>query len=134
MRIERARRWPTAPRWAVVIVIAYFSLVGLYVWVADATGANPPSMCLFRRITGYPCPTCGSTHMILAVARGHLHEAAGYNPLMFSSVVLVPVLLVVRIGLRRRIVWITSARSRRLLASALLIAVLANWFYVLAVS
>lgn len=132
MRIERACRWPTVPRWAIGIVIAYFSLVGLYVWVADATGANPASMCLFRRITGYPCPTCGSTHMILAAARGHLREAAGYNPLMFSLLVLAMVLLVVRIVLRRRIVWITSARSRRLFAATFLMAVLANWLYVLA--
>jgi len=70
--------------------------------------------------------------MILAVARGHLREAVGYNPLMFSLLVLAMVLLVVRIVLRRRIVWITSARSRRLFTAAFLMAVLANWLYVLA--
>ena len=131
MHIERAHRWPAVPHWAIGVVSAYFALIGLYLSVVTATGSNPPPLCLFRRVTGYPCPTCGSTHMVLAIAQGRLREAAGYNPLMFALAILATILLVLRIGFRRRIIWITSVRSRRILASALVLAVLANWIYLL---
>ena len=134
MRIERADRQPHAPRWAVAVVIAYLSLVGVYAWAEWATGVPAPSVCVFRRITGHPCPTCGSTHMVLALAHGDLRQAIGYNPLMFAVAVLLSAQLGVRLILRRRIVWITSARSRRTVVAGLLLAVLVNWLYALAVS
>jgi hypothetical protein len=37
--------------------------------------------CLFRELTGLPCPTCGSTHAALALARLDLREAIAFNPL-----------------------------------------------------
>jgi Protein of unknown function (DUF2752) len=37
--------------------------------------------CLFRELTGLPCPTCGSAHAALALARLDLREAIAFNPL-----------------------------------------------------
>ena len=134
MRIEPADRRPHVPPWAVAVVVAYFSLVGVYAWVECATGVHAPGVCVFRWITGYPCPTCGSTHMVLALAHGDLRHAIGYNPLMFALAFLLAAQLGIRFLLRRRIVWITSVRSRRIVAAGLLLAVFVNWLYVLASS
>jgi hypothetical protein len=131
MRIEKTQGWPNVPWWAVAIVVTYFSLVGLGVGVAQAAGTRCLTMCLFQHITGHPCPTCGSTRMVLAAAKGNFQDAAAYNPLMFSLAVLGLVLIAVRIGFRRRIVWMTSTRSRRILTTGLVVAVLANWLYLL---
>ena len=117
-----------------MIVVIYLSLVGVHAWLADATGADPPPTCMFRRVTGHPCPTCGSTRMVLAAAQGRFLEAAAYNPLMLSLAVVAAVLLVMKVGFRRRIVWPTSNWGRRSLLWAILVAVLANWAYVLATS
>jgi len=134
MRMERASRRPTVPRWAIVIVVIYLSLVGAQVWLAKATGANLPPMCMFRRVTGYPCPTCGSTRMVLAAAQGRIFEAAAYNPLMLFLAALAAVLLVLRVGFGRRIAWPTSVWGRWSLHAAILVAVLANWAYLLVMS
>lgn len=131
MRIERTSRWPTAPRWALGIVAAYLLLVGAYVWLEHAAGADGPPLCLFRFTTGYPCPACGTTHMVLAIAEGNFRQAVGHNPLMFCLAGFVVILLVLRIGLRRRIVFITSASTRRFWSAVIVIAVLANWLYLL---
>jgi len=40
----------------------------------------PP--CVFHQVTGYPCPTCGTTRAILALAGGRWREAALINPLV----------------------------------------------------
>jgi len=37
--------------------------------------------CVFRELTGLPCPTCGSTHAALALARLDLPGAIAVNPL-----------------------------------------------------
>lgn len=35
--------------------------------------------CLFRHITGYPCPTCGVTRALKSLARGDLISYIHYN-------------------------------------------------------
>jgi hypothetical protein len=37
--------------------------------------------CLFRDLTGLPCPTCGTAHAALALARLDLPGAIAFNPL-----------------------------------------------------
>jgi hypothetical protein len=37
--------------------------------------------CLFRELTGLPCPTCGTAHAALALARLDLPHALAFNPL-----------------------------------------------------
>jgi hypothetical protein len=39
------------------------------------------SGCLFRDLTGLPCPTCGTAHAALALARLDLPGAFAFNPL-----------------------------------------------------
>ena len=45
----------------------------------------PP--CLFRSVTGLPCPTCGSTRAVLALARLDLAGAVALNPLAVASAI-----------------------------------------------
>lgn len=131
MRVERAGRWPRVPWWAVALVGLHMALAGAYALAAsDKTEATPP-LCLFRRLTGYPCPTCGATRMGLALLRGQWLEALRLNPLVFALVFGAASALLVRIGFARRIVWIDSPRSRTWVTAAFVAAILTNWVYVL---
>lgn len=43
-------------------------------------------VCAFRAITGIPCPTCGGTRALLALARLDLGAALAWNPLVTLGV------------------------------------------------
>jgi hypothetical protein len=46
--------------------------------------------CLFKRLTQFPCPTCGMTRGFLLISQGHWIEATRYNiwavPLFLSMI------------------------------------------------
>ncbi len=56
-------------------------------WIAPATGIvllwryTPPDLplCGFRWLTGKPCPFCGLTHALFALAKGRYAEALQWN-------------------------------------------------------
>lgn len=132
MRVERITRWVGVPWWAVALVGLQFLLVGAYVGMAHAMGIDAPTTCPLRSLTGIPCPTCGSTRMVLALGQGNLAGAIAYNPLMFLVTIAGLGWLVLRFAFRRRIVWALSPTRLRLAIAALIVAVLANWAYLLA--
>lgn len=56
-----------------------------YIWLIvtyyrHASLASEPGVCLFKRATGIPCPSCGSTRSVLAILNGHFNEALLINP------------------------------------------------------
>ncbi|WLP89897.1 DUF2752 domain-containing protein [Gordonia sp. NB41Y] len=51
-----------------------------------------PELCLFRRLTGLPCPGCGLTRSWVMTAHGDLGQAFSFNlfgPLTFAAAALV---------------------------------------------
>jgi len=48
-------------------------------------------VCLFKRITTIPCPSCGSTRSVLALLKGDLSAALVWNPF---GLILVSVMLI----------------------------------------
>ncbi|MCI8548142.1 MAG: DUF2752 domain-containing protein [Bacilli bacterium] len=45
----------------------------------------PTIPCFFYKITGFYCPGCGITRMILSIAKGDYYQAFRYNPFLFLS-------------------------------------------------
>jgi hypothetical protein len=43
--------------------------------------------CLFRAVTGLPCPGCGVTRALIAIARGDYRKAWRLNPAAFAVIV-----------------------------------------------
>jgi hypothetical protein len=56
---------------------------------------TPPDLplCGFRWLTGHPCPFCGLTHAIFALAKGHLSEALRWHALSPLAVLMLAGLL-----------------------------------------
>ena len=40
-----------------------------------------PTLCMFRYLTGLPCPGCGLTRSCVCFAHGHFGESLAYHPL-----------------------------------------------------
>ena len=93
----------------------------------------PRPACAFRAWTGLPCATCGSTRLVRELLSGHVAEAAAFNPLVFSAIVLATVwssLSIARAVLdapARPFVPALVTRAHLVVAGAM--AILANWIY-----
>jgi hypothetical protein len=48
----------------------------------------PHLVCPFKAATGWPCPTCGATRAVFALARGEMAAALSMNPAAVVLVVL----------------------------------------------
>lgn len=95
------------------------------------------SPCLFRAITGFPCPACGSTRSIVAVLRGEMQEALLLNPLGFLGIALlivIPLWLISDLvrgsdSLLRFYLKAEAFVRRKPVALTLLALLLANWLW-----
>ncbi len=73
-------------RRSTVIVIWSLLLAGsiyLYVFEPGKTGFFP--VCLFRALTGFTCPGCGSTRAMHQILHGHFIAAFMLNPLLLLA-------------------------------------------------
>ncbi len=65
-------------------------LAGLWCFTPPELGFR---LCGFRWLTGRPCPFCGLTHALFALAKGHWREAIRFNglsPLAFAMLIALP--------------------------------------------
>jgi hypothetical protein len=91
--------------------------------------------CTFRLLTGFPCPTCGSTRSLVHLAHGDLLSAAALNPLAFASFVVA--VLALLYGLAAvvfrfpRASLALSEGEERIFRVFCLLMLVANWMYLL---
>ena len=56
--------------------------VGSWLWLLFNTHEHAGfSLCIFKNLSGYPCPACGTTRSVLLILDGHFWQASLLNPL-----------------------------------------------------
>lgn len=70
---------------AIVAAVAVIFFVGRYYYLHDP-GSGVAPKCLFKMLTGYDCPGCGSQRALHAFLHGNIAEAWHYNPFVFFAV------------------------------------------------
>jgi hypothetical protein len=96
----------------------------------------PWPVCLFHRITGLPCLTCGLTRCTIAFFHGNFATAWRWNPLVFLTLCGVVLFdsyaLVTLLTRSRRLRMLFCTQKARTLMRFFVIAALAlNWIYLL---
>jgi len=121
---------PPWPLWAVMIVLAWSVLGIALVWLS-AHFHQPVQLCLIKRLTGVPCPTCGFTRGAIALLNGNVVQAWLFNPLLYLVLGLFFAAVVIRIIWARGIRISLTGKER--LAAWVLAGTLffANWAYVI---
>lgn len=127
VRVPRRLGWPL---WAVIVVCVWLALGGSALHLSSRL-EQPLQLCLFKRVAGVPCPTCGFTRGALCMLHGQPVSAWLCNPLLFSALVLFFAACVSRLIFARS-VKITLTRTERHAGWVLIIALLlCNWAYVI---
>lgn len=96
----------------------------------EGRGTPAPETCLFHRLVGHPCPTCGSTRVVLGFAQGSWGEALRLNPLVAVGLVLTGLWLGSRLLTGRALRLEASPRERTLLLLGGLVLLALNWLWV----
>ena len=94
-------------------------------------------VCLFKQVTGIPCPSCGSTRSVLSLLRGDFAGALFWNPfgiLIMLILIISPAWMIYDIVLRKESLYIFYNRSeqffkRKWIAIPAIILVLLNWIW-----
>lgn len=108
--------WPALLRSGVAFAARSAAAVGAFALVLYLTDIG----CVFRTMTGVPCPGCGMTRAWLAALRGDLPAAIAYHPLFWAVPVAFALVWVERLPAARGPV----ARRALLVASVVLLAAL----------
>ena len=88
-------------------------------------------LCVFRRFSGRPCPTCGMTRGTLSMLRGEILAGWACNPLMFTLLGVAAAAALMRAGFARKLEFRLSRRERRLAWAAVVVLALLNWAYLI---
>ncbi|HSD65491.1 MAG TPA: DUF2752 domain-containing protein [Vicinamibacteria bacterium] len=117
---------------------AIFGMIGLVsaatVWLLGLD-RMPFSLCLFRGLTGLPCPTCGSTRALGRLFALDFAGALRMNPFTTLVAVVVAAWAAADLALLPRRQALGLEVSRRVafgLRVAALVLFLANWVYLVA--
>ncbi|WP_116787734.1 DUF2752 domain-containing protein [Flavobacterium psychrotrophum] len=91
--------------------------------------------CVFKAVTGVPCPSCGITRSLTTLAKGDLIMAAYINPLgLFAACIMLitPLWLLYDISLKKETLLKSYTRfegiiSKKWIAIPLIVLIMANW-------
>jgi hypothetical protein len=72
-----------------VLGLAAAVLLPLWLFDPSTSGVFPP--CIFRALTGWQCPGCGSARALHDLLHGHIAAALGSNPV---AVVVLPLIAI----------------------------------------
>lgn len=87
-----------------------------------------PTLCMFRVVTGVPCPGCGMTRSFCAIAEGEMGKAFDFHilgPFLYGAILLAIPLILIEAFLHVRVIpiyrWATWSRLPYLLLVVLFV-------------
>ena len=91
--------------------------------------------CVFKGLTGIPCPTCGSTRSVVHLAHGDILTALALNPLttlclLAAIVYFIASLISVTFDLPR-INFILADKEKNVMRAGVVMVLLAQWAYLI---
>jgi len=123
----------------------FFSLLSFmgYAWlgwnvVEQSAHSSVPVVCLFKEVTGIPCPSCGTTRSLIELMRGNVKEAFLINPfglVMAFAILAIPLWIAADTVRRSDSFYRSYGMMEQVLASnkwvsiSAVMIVLLNWFW-----
>ena len=120
---------------AILLAAGYAYLYAALVF--DEHSGHTINTCVIKNVTGYPCPSCGSTRSVISILNGNFTEGLLLNPLgyVIATVMLVlPIWLIFDMALGKATLHKAYKKSEAALrkkpvAIILIIIIIANWIW-----
>ncbi len=116
------------------IIYGGISIIVLFIGSIMPVLSLMPS-CTFKMLTGIPCPTCGATRSVVALARGEVTASFMMNPL--TALCLLTGILIFLYSLATiafdlpKINMLLSSKDVIALKATVIILILAQWIYLI---
>ena len=130
IKIIAAKRLPNWPIWAVVVGLLWLSFVAITVYLSINTGKNV-ELCLFKKITHIPCPTCGITRSCMSIFKGNFLTAFLYNPLIFLAGFIFFIIAIIKVLFAKSLKINLTKKEKKIIWVILTILFIVNWVYVI---
>ncbi|MDP3399090.1 MAG: DUF2752 domain-containing protein [Bacteroidales bacterium] len=88
MPLKENRLYP----FAVLAVVTGYAWVIINLTINKNSDLSAPGLCLFKTVTGIPCPSCGSTRSVLSIVDGDFGQALIHNPIGFILALMLVIL------------------------------------------
>ena len=89
-----------------------------------------PHFCLFRKLTGFPCPACGITRSLFSVSELRISESLSHNPngvIIFSALLLqIPMRIM---ALTNEKYFPVIQKISRVMTRLIIVTLLLYWIY-----
>ena len=120
---------------SVACVIGFLWLSVAYFQRSSEVGES--SVCLFKQLTNFPCPSCGSTWLVIALLKGDFLEVLRWNPLgliLLALLIIAPFWILVDIRWKKSSLFDFYNQSeaflkRRWIAGSAILLVVLNWIW-----
>lgn len=98
---------------------------------------NQPVICLFKKVTGLPCPSCGSTRAVVDLLNGHVWDSIHHNPLgiiVFIILLMAPGWILFDLVFKKDTLHFFFKKliafiERKWVAIILIVLIVINWFW-----
>jgi hypothetical protein len=113
-----------------------------YIWLfinyqRSITENFVPGLCLFKRVTGIPCPSCGSTRSVLSILEGDFIGALLWNPfgwIIMTILILAPLWILYDIVFHKDSLFRVYIRTEiflrlKWITVPLVLLVILNWIW-----
>lgn len=131
IRVEQTHRVPRVPMFAVVLAALWGCEVVIWNYFIQHESNGLP-FCALKAVTGSPCPTCGSTRAVDAIAAGDFVGGWLCNPFMVTAIVIGILWLALRLVTGHSVMLVMNRRNRVVLWSVIAALFVGNWIYLIA--
>ena len=113
-----------------------------FIWLAitynrSALNVIDPGVCLFKRFTNVPCPSCGSTRSVLSLLQGDFLGGLYWNPfgfILMTILVVAPLWILYDLAGRKASLFNFYTKTelllnRKWIAILAIVIVLMNWIW-----
>lgn len=112
--------------WLVFGILSCFLIVA-FLWHPNDHGIV---ICYFRALTGLPCPGCGITRSLCAIAKGNVFQSFEYHifgPLVFLTILGFWIRSIFELIYHKTVIILLSERIKRRLIPAVIIFLCIFW-------